>query len=117
MTYTRTIFILLFFSGGGVIGCSVLYHLCKRGINAILLEKHKLTSGTTWHSGAIVWSLRANDVDNIMLQKTRTLLSNLEAGTGVNSGWINNGGIFIARTPVSTKKHVLTTNIQKTLLI
>lgn len=88
------------FSGGGVIGCSVLYHLRKRGINTILLEKHKLTSGTTWHSGAIVWSLRGNDVDNLMLKKTRTLLTNLEAETGVNSGWINNGGIFIARTPV-----------------
>lgn len=88
------------FPGGGVIGCSVLYHLCKRGINAILLEKHKLTSGTTWHSGAIVWSLRANDVDDLMLKKTRQLLAGLEAETGVNSGWMNNGGIFIARTPV-----------------
>ncbi|XP_023012335.2 sarcosine dehydrogenase [Leptinotarsa decemlineata] len=85
--------------GGGVIGCSTLYHLCKRGINAILLEKSKITSGTTWHSGAIVWSLRGNDVDTVMLQKTRTLLANLEEETGINSGWINNGGIFIARTP------------------
>lgn len=83
-----------------MIGCSVLYHLCKRGINAILLEQHKLTSGTTWHSGAIVWSLRGTDTDNLMLQKTRTLLANLEAETGVATGWINNGGIFIARTPV-----------------
>ncbi|CAG9819893.1 unnamed protein product [Phaedon cochleariae] len=85
--------------GGGVIGCSTFYHLCKKGVNAILLEKNKVTSGTTWHSGAIVWSLRGNDVDTIMLQKTRTLLAGLEKETGVNPGWINNGGIFIARTP------------------
>ncbi|KAJ8941399.1 hypothetical protein NQ314_010399 [Rhamnusium bicolor] len=48
--------------GGGVIGCSTFYHLCKRGIKAVLLERHKVTSGTTWHSGAIVWSLRGNDL-------------------------------------------------------
>ncbi|XP_057662190.1 sarcosine dehydrogenase, mitochondrial [Diorhabda carinulata] len=84
--------------GGGVIGCSALYHLTKRGVNAVLLEKHKITSGTTWHSGALVWSLRATDVDDIMLKKTRDLLASLEEETGINPGWIQNGGIFIART-------------------
>ncbi|XP_072386049.1 sarcosine dehydrogenase, mitochondrial [Diabrotica undecimpunctata] len=85
--------------GGGVIGSSILYHLSKLGVNAILLEKNKITSGTTWHSGALVWSLRATDVDNMMLKKTRELLAGLEAETGVNPGWIQSGGIFIARTP------------------
>ncbi|KAJ8975141.1 hypothetical protein NQ317_015275, partial [Molorchus minor] len=84
--------------GGGVIGCSTFYHLCKKGIRAILLERNKITSGTTWHSGAIVWSLRPNDIDTQLLQKTRELLANLEKETGINPGWINNGGIFIART-------------------
>lgn len=78
-----------------------MYHLSKRGVNAVLLELNKITSGTTWHSGAIVWSLRGNDVDNLLLQKTRHLLANLEKETDINTGWTNNGGIFIARTPVS----------------
>ncbi|CAH0561302.1 unnamed protein product [Brassicogethes aeneus] len=84
--------------GGGVIGCSTLYHLSKRGVNAVLLEKNKLTSGTTWHTGALVWSLRPNDTDIQILQSTRTLLKNLEKETGVDPGWYQNGGIYIART-------------------
>lgn len=37
--------------GGGVIGCSTLYHLAKFGVtNAVLIERHQLTSGTTWHT-------------------------------------------------------------------
>ena len=46
--------------GGGVMGCSTLYHLAKAGISdAILLERNKLTSGTTWHSAAQVRALRS----------------------------------------------------------
>ncbi len=46
--------------GGGVMGCSTIYHLAKNGINdAILLERNKLTSGTTWHSAAQVRALRS----------------------------------------------------------
>ncbi|KAJ8919613.1 hypothetical protein NQ315_002235 [Exocentrus adspersus] len=84
--------------GGGVIGCSTFYHLCKRGIKAILLERHKVTSGTTWHTGALVWSLRGNDVDTLLLRRTRELLGSLEEETGVDPGWNQCGGIFIART-------------------
>jgi len=37
--------------GGGVIGCSTLYHLAKLGVtNTVLVERHQLTSGTTWHT-------------------------------------------------------------------
>ena len=47
--------------GGGVIGCSTLYHLAKLGVrDAILLERNKLTSGTTWHSAAQVRALRSS---------------------------------------------------------
>jgi len=45
--------------GGGIMGCSTLYHLAKMGVSdAILLERNKLTSGTTWHSAAQVRALR-----------------------------------------------------------
>ncbi|CAG9859919.1 unnamed protein product [Phyllotreta striolata] len=85
--------------GGGAAGCSTLYHLAKRGINAILLERHQITSGTTSHSGALVWSLRSSDVENLLLKKTRDLLAGLEQETGLSPGWTSNGGMFIARTP------------------
>ncbi|MEM6422325.1 MAG: FAD-dependent oxidoreductase, partial [Pseudomonadota bacterium] len=45
--------------GGGIMGCSTLYHLAEMGVgDAILLERNKLTSGTTWHSAAQVRALR-----------------------------------------------------------
>lgn len=40
-----------FFIGGGSAGCNLLYQLSKRGVDAVLLERGKLTSGTTWHTG------------------------------------------------------------------
>ncbi len=43
-------------------GCSTLYHLAKMGMtNVVLLERNRLTSGTTWHTAGLVWSLRPND--------------------------------------------------------
>ena len=48
--------------GGGSIGTSVLYHLQKRGLNAVLLERSSLTSGTTWHSAGMLWRLRPGEV-------------------------------------------------------
>ncbi|MDH3664738.1 MAG: FAD-dependent oxidoreductase, partial [Alphaproteobacteria bacterium] len=46
--------------GGGVMGCSTLYHLAENGVSdAILLERNQLTSGTTWHSAAQVRALRS----------------------------------------------------------
>ena len=45
--------------GGGVIGCSVAYNLAKRGWkDVLLLEKHKLTSGTTWHAAGLIGQMR-----------------------------------------------------------
>ncbi|KAF7275410.1 hypothetical protein GWI33_011779 [Rhynchophorus ferrugineus] len=87
--------------GGGITGCSTYYQLTKRGIKPVLLERHKITSGTTWHTGGLVWSLRPNDTDIQILDRTKQILKNLEKETGVEPGFINNGGIFIARTPVS----------------
>lgn len=95
------------FKGGGISGSSALYHLSKKGVKAVLLERSKVTSGTTWHTAALVWSLRPSDVDIQMLQKTRKLLANLEKETGIHTGWTNNGGIFIARTEVNLKKSCL----------
>ena len=47
--------------GGGVIGCSIAYHLAKRGItNTLLVERQQLTSGTTWHAAGLIGQLRAS---------------------------------------------------------
>ncbi|NCZ92125.1 MAG: FAD-binding oxidoreductase, partial [Actinobacteria bacterium] len=46
--------------GGGIVGCSVAYHLAKRGVtDVVLLERKQLTSGTTWHAAGLVGQLRA----------------------------------------------------------
>ncbi|KAI4486854.1 hypothetical protein M0802_012274 [Mischocyttarus mexicanus] len=85
--------------GGGSAGCHALYHLAKRGINAILLEKSKLTSGTTWHTAGLVWNLRGvDDVEMELLNTSINVLSSLEEESGINPGWINNGGLYIAHS-------------------
>lgn len=86
--------------GGGSLGCNALYHLAKLGVtNTVLLESHNLTAGTTWHTAGLVWRLRPNDTEIQLLNTTLQLLLRLEDETGVNPGWINNGGLFIASTP------------------
>ena len=78
--------------GGGSLGCQTLYHLAKRGVtNAVLLEKDKLTAGTTWHTAGLVWRLRPSDVEIQLLTQMVQLVNSLEEETGVNPGWINNG--------------------------
>lgn len=84
--------------GGGTAGCHTLYQLVKRGVKAVLLERAKLSSGTTWQSAGILWRLRPDDVLIELLNSTRDLLMQLETETGVDPGWINNGGLFIAST-------------------
>lgn len=91
--------------GGGSAGCNALYFLAKRGIRAVLLERSKLTSGTTWHTGGLVWRLRPNDVDTELLARTTKLMNSLEAETGQSSGFINNGGLFIAHTPERVQEY------------
>ncbi|KAK1119400.1 hypothetical protein K0M31_013230 [Melipona bicolor] len=85
--------------GGGSAGCNALYHLGKRGINAVLLDMSKLTSGTTWHTSGLAWSIRGpNDVEMGLLDATKRIFNCLEKETGVNPGWINNGGVYVARS-------------------
>lgn len=83
--------------GGGSLGCQTLYHLAKKGVtNTVLLEKHALTAGTTWHTAGLVWSLRPSDTTVQLLRYMIDLMPKLEKETGMEVGWINNGGIFVA---------------------
>ncbi|MEX0286001.1 MAG: FAD-dependent oxidoreductase [Paracoccaceae bacterium] len=82
--------------GGGVMGCSTLYHLAKFGADAVLLERNKLTSGTTWHSAAQVRALRSSQNLTRMIQYSVDLYSKLEQETGQSVGWIQEGSLSIA---------------------
>uniref|UniRef100_A0AAY4AB01 Sarcosine dehydrogenase n=1 Tax=Denticeps clupeoides TaxID=299321 RepID=A0AAY4AB01_9TELE len=84
--------------GGGSLGCQTLYHLAKMGVsNAVLLERDRLTAGTTWHTAGLLWQLRPSDTEVELLAHTRNVISSeLEMETGLNTGWIQNGGLFIA---------------------
>ncbi|XP_017789303.1 PREDICTED: sarcosine dehydrogenase, mitochondrial [Habropoda laboriosa] len=85
--------------GGGSAGCNALYRLGKYGVNAVLLDKSKLTSGTTWHTAGLMWSIRGpSDIEMELLNATRYILNTLEKETGINPGWIKNGGLYIARS-------------------
>ncbi|XP_066146698.1 sarcosine dehydrogenase, mitochondrial [Euwallacea fornicatus] len=85
--------------GGGIAGCSTFYQLTKRGVKPILIERYKLTNGTTWHTGGLIWGLRPSDTDIQLLKRTKEILKELEKETGENPGFITNGGLFIARSP------------------
>ncbi|KAK5878786.1 hypothetical protein CesoFtcFv8_024163 [Champsocephalus esox] len=84
--------------GGGSLGCQTIYHLAKMGMtNVVLLERDRLTSGTTWHTAGLLWQLRPSDVEVELLAHTRNVISkDLEEETGLDTGWIENGGLFIA---------------------
>ena len=84
--------------GGGVIGCSVAYHLAKRGFrDVVLLEKHKLTSGTTWHAAGLIATSGFTTETGVELAKyTRDLFTHLEAGTGYATGFNPVGLVQVA---------------------
>ena len=85
--------------GGGVIGCSVAYHLTKLGWkNVVLLERKQLTSGTTWHAAGLIGQLRATyNMTKLAIYST-DLYNELEAETGIATGYKRNGSLSIAIT-------------------
>src|SRR5450631_1558925 len=86
--------------GGGVIGCSVAYHLTKLGWqDVLLLERRRLTSGTTWHAAGLLTTLRDTEAQTKLAKYTQDLYRRLEAETGQATGVINCGSIQLARTP------------------
>lgn len=87
--------------GGGSAGCHTFYHLAKKGVKAVLLERAKLTAGTTWHTAGLIWHLRPNDIDIELLNNSRKMLLELNEESDSDAGWIQNGGIFLAHSEVS----------------
>jgi len=85
--------------GGGVIGCSVAYHLTKLGWkDVVLLERKQLTSGTTWHAAGLIGQLRASSNMTRLARYTAELYRGLEEETGVATGMRQVGSISVALT-------------------
>ncbi|WP_300057104.1 FAD-dependent oxidoreductase [uncultured Roseobacter sp.] len=85
--------------GGGVIGCSVAYHLTKLGwTDVVLLERKQLTSGTTWHAAGLIAQLRATKNTTKLAKYSQELYGNLEEETGVATGFKRCGSITVALT-------------------
>ena len=85
--------------GGGIVGCSIAYHLTKLGWkDVIILEKGELTSGSTWHAAGLVGQLRSHRNVTRMLQYSVSLYETLEAETGLTTGWKRCGCLHLAST-------------------
>ena len=85
--------------GGGVVGCSVAYHLTKLGwTDVVLLERKQLTSGTTWHAAGLIGQLRASANMTRLAKYSADLYTGLEAETGVATGMKTVGSISVALT-------------------
>lgn len=85
--------------GGGIAGCSIAYHLTKLGISDVVLcERKQLTCGTTWHAAGLVTQLRANRRMTELAYYTGQLFGQLEAETGLATGFVQRGSLRLAKT-------------------
>jgi sarcosine dehydrogenase len=86
--------------GGGIVGCSTAYHLARLGwTDTVVIEKHKLTSGSTFHAAGLVGQLRTSANITQLLGNSVELYKTLEAETGLATGWKMNGGLRLACNP------------------
>jgi 4-methylaminobutanoate oxidase (formaldehyde-forming) len=86
--------------GGGVGGCSILYHLARAGWkDVVLVEQYGLTHGSTWHSAGLVGQLRSTVSLTKMMQYSVGLYAELAEETGKDPGWHELGGLRLASSP------------------
>lgn len=85
--------------GGGIVGCSIAYHLTELGVrDVLLLERHELTSGTTWHAAGLVAQLRSTENQTKLARYSHELYMRLEEETGQSTGFHRSGAISVAST-------------------
>ncbi len=83
--------------GGGISGCSVAYHLTELGwTDVVLLERKRLTSGTTWHAAGLVGQLQASQNRTRLAKYSADLYARLEAETGLATGFRQCGSMTVA---------------------
>ncbi|MFO1143139.1 MAG: FAD-dependent oxidoreductase [Amaricoccus sp.] len=83
--------------GGGISGCSVAYHLAELGwTDVVLLERQKLTSGTTWHAAGLVGQLQVSQNRTRLAKYSADLYARLEAETGLSTGFRQCGSMTVA---------------------
>jgi len=83
--------------GGGIVGCSIAYHLTRMGKKDVLLvEKNGLTQGSTWHAAGLVGQLRSSRNLTRMLQRSVAVYDSLEKETGQNPDWKKVGSLRLA---------------------
>ena len=86
--------------GGGVVGCSVLYHLTEAGwTDVVLLERRELTSGSTWHAAGGMHTLNGDPNVSKLQQYTIQLYKKIEERSGRNCSIHLPGGLMLADTP------------------
>ncbi|NIU57150.1 MAG: FAD-dependent oxidoreductase, partial [Phycisphaerae bacterium] len=86
--------------GGGVVGCSVAYHLTKLGWrDVVLLERSQLTAGTTWHAAGLIVTGFSSETTISIAKYTRDLYARLGEETGQDTGFKPVGYIQIASNP------------------
>ena len=86
--------------GGGIVGCSIAYHLAKRGVKGVvLLERKQLTCGTTWHAAGLVSMLWPTPYLTDLARYCHELYASLEEETGQATGYRRIGSLSVARTP------------------
>jgi len=86
--------------GGGIVGCSTAYHLARdHKADVVVLERDRLTSGSTWHAAGLVGQLRSSAAITQLLRYSVELYSGLDAETGLATGWKASGGLRLARRP------------------
>jgi 4-methylaminobutanoate oxidase (formaldehyde-forming) len=91
--------------GGGVIGCSIAYHLTQLGWkDVVLLERRQLTCGTTWHAAGLLTTLRDTETQTRLAKYTLELYRRLESETGQSTGLIPCGSIQLAITAAKAEE-------------
>ena len=92
--------------GGGAIGCATAYHLAKHGCqDVVILERHKLTSGSTWHAAGAYAQFRTDPNAGRMMAYGGALYAALEEETGQATGWRQTGGMRVACTPERRREY------------
>ncbi|HMN29845.1 MAG TPA: FAD-dependent oxidoreductase, partial [Caldilineaceae bacterium] len=85
--------------GGGIVGCSVAYHLVRLGWEqVVLLEQGKIGGGTTWHAAGLIGRLRTSNSMTLINKYTAELYAGLADETGVATGWRQCGSLIVGRS-------------------